>query len=221
MGVAVLMAGLILFVGATSAQQESTGPEVTTAKSSQNRVAAQAKVATKTFSNATPISISDLGQAAPYPSEISVGRKFGKRRILDVNLVLKNFDHDFEEHVDVLLVKAGTNRTVMSDVAAGSGGPPSPITLVLNDEAANSLPATGVLTGGTFKPTNRVFSDDPVTDTFPAPAPTASGQPALSGFDGKRARGTWKLFVVDDEAGGVGQFAGSWSIKIKAKLIRR
>ena len=173
------------------------------------------KVVTKTFSNSQPITIPSLGQATPYPSEISIGSAFGRGRIKDVDLTLKNFSHRFEQDVDVLLAKATTNRTVMSDVNTTS--PTTNVTLVLDDEAANSFPTGSViLTGGTYKPANF----DGSADVFPAPAPTPSGASALDGFDGKRAQGTWKLFVVDDDTIGEGQFAGGWSLKIKAKVRR-
>jgi hypothetical protein len=104
------------------------------------------------------------------------------------------------------------NRTVMSDV--GNGGAVNNITLRLDDEAATSLPDAAPLTGGTFRPTNV----DTTTDTFPSPAPTPSGLPQLSGFDGLNPNGTWSLWVVDDASGDVGEFAGGWSIKIRARV---
>jgi hypothetical protein len=176
------------------------------------------KTVTKTFVNDTPISIPEGGQATPYPSEIPVGG-FRKGRIKDVNLTLKNFSHVRTTDVDVLLVKGETDRTVMSDV--GMDLTTANRTLVLDDEAANSLPADEAPTGGTYKPTNLGSPE-----SFPAPAPTPSGASALSGFDGKRPKGIWQLHVMDDfDASGTvdsGQFAGGWSLKIKAKVrIRR
>jgi hypothetical protein len=42
---------------------------------------------------------------------------------------------------------------------------------------------------------------------------------SLSGFDGKRADGIWRLWVTDDTAGGTpAEFTGGWSITIKAKV---
>jgi len=58
-------------------------------------------------------------------------------------------------------------------------------------------------------------------DFFPAPTPTPSAQSALSGFDGVNPNGTWKLRVVDDVSSfDGGQFAGGWSITIKARVQR-
>ena len=151
------------------------------------------KVVTKTFSDSQRITIPNAGQATPYPSEISIGGAFGRGRIKDVNLTLKNFSHEFEQDVDVLLAKAATNRTVMSDVNTGS--PTTNVTLVLDDEAANSFPfAPIVLTDGTYKPAN-FFQEDAfgsTADAFPAPAASSltSRPSALGGLDGSRAKGT-------------------------------
>ena len=200
----VVAAGLAVVLAVTVLALLATAPA---------DAASKYKVVTKTFSDSQPITIPSLGQATPYPSEMSIGGAFGRGRIKDVNLTLKNFSHEFEQDVDVLLAKAATNRTVMSDVNTVS--PTTNVTLVLDDEAANSFPA-GILTGGTYKPANF----DGSADVFPAPAPTPSGASELGGFDGQRAKGTWKLFVVDDITGGEGQFAGGWSLKIKARVLR-
>lgn len=174
------------------------------------------KVVKKTFSSAQPITIpagapgTTSGAAAPYPSEKNAGG-FKRGRVLDVNLRLKNYTHTFPDDVDVMLSHRGVNRTVMSDV--GSGLDANNITLVLDDEAASSLPDAAQLTGGTFRPTN--FG---VTDPFPPPATTPSGLSELSGFDGKNPNGPWQLWVTDDSGADVGQFAGGWSITIKARV---
>ncbi|QIN82135.1 hypothetical protein GBA63_05350 [Rubrobacter tropicus] len=178
--------------------------------------AANTKVVKKTFSSTQPITIpagapgATSGAAAPYPSEKSAGG-FNRGKILDVNLRLKNYTHTFPDDVDVMLSHRGVNRTVLSDV--GGQLDVSNITLALDDEAASPLPDSTQLTGGAFDPTNIG-----ATDTFPAPAPTPSGLPALSGFDGRNPNGLWKLWVVDDAGGDVGQFAGGWSITIKARV---
>ena len=111
-----------------------------------------------------------------------------------------------------MLSHRGVARTVMSDV--GGGFTINNITLKLDDEAANSLSGTTQLTAGAFKPTNLGV----VVDPFPAPAPTPSGAANLSGFDGKNPNGLWSLWVVDNQGGDVGQFAGGWSIRIKARV---
>lgn len=173
------------------------------------------KVVTKTFSSNQPITIPSAGSsgaATPYPSERNV-QGFDQGIVLDVNLTLKNYTHTFPDDVDVLLSKKGKTRTVMSDV--GFNTPANNITLKLDDESPNGpLLDNGPLVGGSFRPNN----EDGV-DSFPAPTPTPSAQSALSGFDGINPNGTWKLRVVDDVPSvDGGQFAGGWSITIKARV---
>ncbi len=176
--------------------------------------ASRFKVIKKTFSSAQPITIPSGGAATPYPSEKNAGG-FKKGKILDANLTLKNFSHTFPDDVDVMISHRGVNRTVMSDV----GGSPDAIniTLKLDDEAVSPLPDEAQLTGGTFKPTNVNSGSN---DTFPGPAPDPSGLANLSGFDGKNPNGPWQLWVTDDVGIDGGQFAGGWSITIKAKVLR-
>lgn len=178
--------------------------------------ASRFKVIKKTFSSTQPITIPSggaAGAATPYPSEKNASG-FKRGKILDANLTLKNFSHTFPDDVDVMISHRGVNRTVMSDV--GGGTPVNNITLKLDDEAVSPLPDEAPLSGGTFKPTNIGPAD-----TFPAPAPTPSGLAELSGFDGKNPNGPWQLWVIDDVSSvDGGQFAGGWSITIKAKVLR-
>jgi hypothetical protein len=174
------------------------------------------RTVTKTFSSAQQITIpagapaTTSGAAAPYPSDVNAGG-FRGGRVLDVNVTLKNFSHNWPKDVDVMLSHRGVNRTVMSDV--GTTLPVNNITLTLDDETATSLPGSAQLTGGRFRPTNLDGADD-----FPAPAPVPSAQAPLAGFDGLDPNGVWKLWVVDDGTADVGQFAGGWSIRIKARV---
>lgn len=171
------------------------------------------KIVTRTFSSPTPITIPNSGAAAPYPSSRDV-IGFNRGRILDVNLVLKNFSHTFPDDVDVMLSHRGVNRTVLSDV--GGGNDANNITIRLDDEAAGVLVDNGALTAGSFKPANFGTS----ADSFPLPAPTPTGLAPLSGFDGLDPNGGWRLWVVDDSGGDTGQFAGGWSITIRARVLR-
>ena len=200
---------ILLMLGATMAAVTlvliATVPEKADA-------ASRFKTVTRTFSSTQQITIPAAGQAAPYPSEISA-RGFRKGKIRDVNLTLKNFSHTFPDDVDVMVSHRGVNRIVMSDTGGSTDA--NNITLKLDDEATALLPDSGPPTGGTFQPTNIGAGD-----TFPAPAPTPSGPTPLSGFDGKNPNGTWSLWVNDDAGGDSGQFAGGWSIRIKAKVRR-
>ena len=79
--------------------------------------------------------------------------------------------------LDVLLVsptkRNNRNTLVMSDVANGPSKSTAVLTLGLDDEAATQLPATGVLSSGTFRPTNYSVNT-PDTFGFPAPIPTGN-----------------------------------------------
>jgi subtilisin-like proprotein convertase family protein len=143
-------------------------------------------------------------RSAPYPSTVNVsGSGVG---ITDVNLVLHGFTHHFPSDVDMLLVGPhGQMAKVFSDV--GSGTPVSALDITLDDEAP--LPLPGVLTSGTFRPT-----DQEPGDPMPAPAPNATGAAApLSVFDGTDPNGTWSLYIADDSSNDAGSLAG-WSLQI-------
>ncbi len=180
---------------------------------------AATRTVTKTFAKASAMQIpigspeASSGPASPYPSEIGVGLR--KARVLDVNLALKNVSHTFLNDLDVLLVgPGGQNAIVMSDVG-GAGEGVSNVNLTLDDEATNPLDPDTAPASGRYQPTN---PDDGTADPFPTPAPTPSGGSALSVFDATAPKGTWKLYVVDDQDGDVGEFAGGWALTIKAKV---
>ena len=176
------------------------------------------RTVTKTFGNPSAIQIpggtTTFGPASPYPSEIAVG---GLRRgnTLDVNLKLNNVSHTFPPDLDVLLVgPRGQNAIVMSDVGGLQPGV-SNVNLTLDDEAPSPLLEATAPTSGRYQPTN---VDDTSTDSFPAPAPTPSGGSELSVFDRTNPNGTWKLYVVDQWGGDIGEFAGGWALQIKANV---
>ncbi len=162
--------------------------------------------------NNNSITINDNAVASPYPSTINVSGLTGV--IGKVTVTLGSFSHAFPDDVDILLVApGGQEATIMSDV--GGSNPISasnPVTLTLDDAAASSLSDTGMLSTGTFKPTN--INPGAVPDVFPAPAPSPSGGSALSAFNGADPNGTWSLYVVDDGAGSAGLLAGGWCLNI-------
>jgi hypothetical protein len=182
-----------------------------------------ALAAAATFSNTSPILITDVdnGQADPanpYPSEILVDNAFPGQTVRDVNLILKGFRHAYPDDAGVLLVgPQGQSALVMSDVGGGHAMA-SGVKLVLDDEATASLPDDGPLASGTYKPTRGtiVFSDNPVPDPFPQPAPTGPYGTDLSVFDGTDPNGIWKLYVLDDTDVDTGKIRGGWALRINA-----
>jgi subtilisin-like proprotein convertase family protein len=176
-------------------------------------VAADTQTATNTAAIAVPAagSANATGPGSPYPSPITISGL--TEPVSDVNVSLNSFSHTIASDVDVLLVgPAGQNLVLMSDVKGDSGFPINNATLTFDDAAAGLIPATGALTTGTFKPTNR--DDASGTDTFPAPAPAPSSATTLSVFNGSNPNGQWRLFTVDDTSGDVGSIAGGWSLSI-------
>src|SRR5262249_20407007 len=120
------------------------------------------------FTNPTAITIPSVGPALQYPSAIVVSGFAGA--VTKVTVTLHDFFHTLTAEVDVLLVAPnGANATILSDV--GNSTIP-PVTLTLDDAAAEALPAGSPLTSGTFRPTN---VNEAFPDTFPAPAPAPSG----------------------------------------------
>jgi hypothetical protein len=172
---------------------------------------------TRTFSNNGQIAILASGEANPYPATLQVGgfKKAKKAKIKDVDLVLRDFSHEFPDEVDILLVAPnGRNALVMSDV--GGNAHADNLTLTLDDEAGAGLPLDSQLSSGTFRPTN-----DGMVDTLPAPAPVSSGSIALSVFNGADPSGQWRLFIRDDDPGDNGSIAGGFSLEIKAKVKKK
>jgi hypothetical protein len=118
---------------------------------------------TRTFANAANIAIIDTAAAFPYPSAINVSGMDGT--VTNVTVQLNRFNHPWGGDVDALLISpTGQKVLIMSD--AGTG-PTANATLTFSDAAPLSLPQTGVVATGTYRPTNY----DTLTDIFPPPAP--------------------------------------------------
>jgi hypothetical protein len=155
----------------------------------------------------------ESGIADPYPATLVVSGFHGK--IADLDLTLSGFSHEVPDDVDVLLVAPdGTKVQVFSD--AGGTTSTSGVNLKLDADASTNLPDSGGFVDGVFKPVNY----DP-TETFPDPAPAGPWDTSLDDFDGVDPNGTWKLYVVDDNADGSGTDVGSiddWALTISGAL---
>jgi subtilisin-like proprotein convertase family protein len=169
-----------------------------------------------TVSNSTPLTIPVSGASTPYGTSINVS---GLSRTKKLKLELTGLSHTFPGDLDVLLVgPAGQKFIVMSD-AVSSFATQSNANVVLKDDAASLLPATGPsdMNGG-WKPTD--YNTTPA-DAFPAPAPSApylSPAPtgtntftSVFGTNGAEMNGTWTLYVFDDAGGDGGSMAG-WKL---------
>jgi subtilisin-like proprotein convertase family protein len=186
------------------------------------------RTVSKSFANGQAVAIPTkdaaelFGSAEPYPSSIGVsGFKQGK--ITDLNLTLRGFSHTFAQDVDVMLVAPdGRNAVVMGDVGGiGAEADAQELTITLDDEAVAELPV-GVeeaLKSGSFRTLDKfglADTDEPDLLDFPAPAPTPSGNNALSTFDGSNPNGEWRLFVLDDTHNDEGSLDDGWTLKITA-----
>ena len=163
------------------------------------------------FSNAGAITLPDFGRATPYPSTINVSGLGGT--VTKVTVSLNDLSHSFADDVDVLLVgPTGASTVLMSDV--GGFGGVFPVTLVLDDAAPASLPDSGPLVSGTFRPTNIG-----VTDSYAAPAPAGPYGTQLAAFNGANPNGPWSLYVFDDLPGDSGSIAGGWTLSITTSAL--
>ncbi|MEI9947263.1 MAG: S8 family serine peptidase [Chitinophagaceae bacterium] len=127
-----------------------------------------------TFSNTTPILVPGTGTgatggapASPYSSDIAVSGLTGK--ISKITVGLKQFNHTWPDDAGVLLVSpTGQKMIIMSE--AGDGTDAVNVNLVLDDAATASLPATGAIASGTYKPTNISTAGD----AYVSPAPSGT-----------------------------------------------
>ncbi|HWT02319.1 MAG TPA: Calx-beta domain-containing protein [Pyrinomonadaceae bacterium] len=173
------------------------------------------------FLNSTSITINDRpgnsnppGTGSAYPSTISVSGMTGT--ITKVDVALNSVSHTFPDDVDVLLVGPGGQRVILMSDAGGSAGV-SGVNLTF-DQSAAAMPDASQIVSGTYRPTN--FSGDTTlepggVDNFPSPGPGQTNYGSdLSVFNGTAPNGTWRLYVVDDEAGDSGSIATGWALGI-------
>ncbi|WP_143109848.1 Ig-like domain repeat protein [Agromyces sp. CF514] len=162
-----------------------------------------------TYCNTGVITVPMVGTASPYPSNVSVTGLTSA--VTKVTVALKGVSHTSPVDLDILLSGPvpTTNAVLMSDT--GGTTPISSVDLTFDDAAASlvgSAPATG-----SYRPT-----DVEPGDSFPAPAPAASGATALSVFAGGSSNGTWSLWVVDDATGDAGSVSGGWCLTIETQV---
>lgn len=174
------------------------------------------KTIVRTFSSNGQIDLAAVGTfgvANPYPTTIDVSafEDFKNATIMDVNLTLRDISHTNPDDINVMVSHASLSAIVMSDV--GGGDNIVDTTLTLDDQAAEELPDSDLLTTGAYRPTNTGNSD-----TFPAPAPAPNANVALSTFNGADPDGEWQLFFYDDVNGNTGSVSGGWELEITAKV---
>ena len=166
----------------------------------------------QSYTNSGSITINDStgsgpAPATPYSSNITISNVVGK--ITNLQVTLNGFTHGTPSDVDVLLVGPGGQSTLLM-ANSGASNAVSNLNLTFDDRASASLPQSA-LSSGTFKPTqNGNFSP-----AFSLPAPAAPYGRTLGGsFSGKDPNGTWKLYIIDENAGGFGSVSGGWTLNI-------
>jgi hypothetical protein len=110
-----------------------------------------------TYANTAPIYIPYIGApggygpASPYPSVIHVSGLSGT--VVKTALTWTNVSHTSPEDIDALLVAPNQADTLFM-AHAGSQNPITHVTLSFDDAATNSLPQSGQITNGVYKPTS-------------------------------------------------------------------
>lgn len=164
-------------------------------------------VQTLSFTNNTALTIPDSGPASVYPSMIVVADAAGI--VQKVTATLRGFSHGWPDDVDVLLASpSGTNVMLMSD--CGGGNSRNGITVTFDVAAADSVPDSGAIASGTYKPTNI----DTTSDNLPAPAPAGPFGKTLDVFNGANPNGNWLLYIRDDNAMDGGSVTQGWTLSI-------
>ena len=153
------------------------------------------------YSNTTVITIPNLGNAAPYPSTITVAG--GPASIGNFVVALRGFSHTYPADVQVLLVAPSGQAVQLMN---GNGGPFDVVNLTLGffNNAVAPLPTP--LVSGTYAASGGSFA-------FAAPAPAPPFLTSLGNLAGVSSNGVWRLFVTDNGNNDTGSFAGGWSIE--------
>lgn len=166
----------------------------------------------RSYTNNSPITITDNSAASLYPSPIKVSDLLGS--VSKVTVRLHGFSHFYPDDVGVLLVGPGGQKVVLMNRAGGAGDVFG-ANIKFDQQALTPIPDVGTISSGIYSPADyRGGSYD-----FPAPAPTGAYQTTLDAFNGGPASGTWSLYVYDAVLGDAGIITNGWSIAITTQPI--
>lgn len=140
-----------------------------------------------------------------YPACFRVQNFVGT--VASIKVRLHKFSHTWPGDVAMMLRGPG-GETVFLMGFAGRGFVVANLELVFQD-GSSALPATSVITSGTYAPTNYFTS----AITFPSPAPAGPYGNVLSVFVGTNPNGLWHLFLGDNQPVNAGSL-GSWDLVI-------
>ena len=152
------------------------------------------------FTNPDPITIPVVGVASPYPSSISVSGVPGRTR--KVAITIYRLSHTWPGDIGVLLV-APTGQNVLLMSGVGGGSRLAGVTLDFDDFSANTLPSSGAIRSGIYRPTN-----------FGRPKFAVPSSAALASLNNSDPNGIWSLYVIDTADADSGVITGGWSINI-------
>ena len=144
--------------------------------------------------NSAYISIPDSGNAAPYPSTITVTGEPGT--ITDINVTLVTFSHTAPQDLEVKLVGPHGQEVFLMKFAGGTGDVAK--ALLTFDDEAGALSFNQTITTGTYKPAN-----------------FGNGNSLLSVFDDTDPNGAWSLYVYDRAAMDSGSIELGWAMTVQ------
>jgi subtilisin-like proprotein convertase family protein len=164
---------------------------------------------TRTFSNATPISIPDRAPASPYPDAIQVSGMSGV--VAKAKVTIAGFTHPSAYDVNIVLQAPNGRSTILMGARCTKL---TNATFAFDDFALTQIPPQGnTCIDGEYKPG---YSSVRGTALIP-PAPQGPYNQSLAFLDGQTPNGSWKLFVDDELVGGDGTIAGGWSLTVDAQ----
>ncbi|MFY9574681.1 MAG: DUF4394 domain-containing protein [Blastocatellia bacterium] len=162
------------------------------------------------FCNTAAIIIPALGDATPFPSNISV---MGLSNVVtDVTVTLNGVSHTKPDDLEIIVV-APSGQVVILDNGAFDGTDAVNQNLTFSDSAAGYAPNGAPLVTGTYKPVS-YFAQTTFGAPAPALTPAAPYGHTLASFHGVSPNGTWSLYARDVIAGDMGSIAGGWCINI-------
>ena len=188
------------------------------------RLAAAALVATASFAvtgtahadlhvstQAITIPATDTqGNASPFPAVIPGGGVHAEPGLItDVDLSLYRVNHTNPDDLEIVLVSPGGTKVLLMSDACGTADVEEDRYWNFDDEAPADVSDAGACNlAMAFRPEGYEPGDP-----YPEQVGTPDGD-ELSLFDGENPNGRWRLYVMDDAAGGTGAIEGGFSIAI-------
>ena len=164
-------------------------------------------------SNLGGMTVAAGGLGAPYPDLINFSGLLGK--VSGVQVTLFDIGYVNPSHLNVLLVSPDANYApVLIMGHAGGSSPMANTTLILADTATTTLPGSGPVISGAYKPINygsqATFPGSSTNN--PKPGPYTS---TLGSLIGSNPNGNWSLFVYDDGSAQGGFISGGWQLAVQ------